>query len=67
MTVNEVALHLGVTHQRVRQLIKAGRLIARYRKGRVVITRHALAALVIHKPGRPIAVDRPPRLRANED
>ena len=57
MTVNEVARHLGVTHQRVRQLIKETRLMARYRKGRVVITRHALAALVIHKPGRPVKID----------
>ena len=54
MTVNEAAVALGVTHQRVRTLIKEGRIVARYRKGRVVVTQAALNALVIAKPGRPV-------------
>jgi len=54
MTVNEAAVALGVTHQRVRTLIKEGRIVARYRKGRVVITKAALNALEIRKPGRPV-------------
>lgn len=53
LTVSEAALRLGVTGQRVRAMIKAGRLKA-VNKGRFYLIRPQDLRQVIHrKPGRP--------------
>ena len=53
LSVREAAAILGVNEQRVRQLIKAGRLTAQKVGKLWVIQERALERVKVRKPGRP--------------